>query len=366
MRGALLVGTALVIASAPAAAQLPSTPNPLDRLMSEPPLVVTVPGMTVLDGGRAEALLDSRLTWPAKADAPFALSLRGGMVARADALYSRSGIETGIRSVAGPVHWHANAAVDIGSGNGARQVFTMALGGGWDALTLDVRTTWFNDAPPDSGNAFFDRADPLAANAPIDGRYTDAELQGQHSLGRLQAQVVGGTRLGGNGNGPQQWAWAELQHPVWQRLSLIAAAGVRPYRADYGRIGGRFAELRMQWRTSRRPDGVPRAIQHASQPMLIVLPLAADSFRLQLHAPGATAVAVKGDFTAWRTVPMQRSGTPGAWSLDVRAPAGIYHINMRTQDGVWIVPPGLVAVPDGFGGSTGLIKFTTGGEGGEQ
>ena len=359
MRRALLLSLALAAVPTPSAGQLPRIPNPLEALMGKPPLVVTVPAMTVLDGGRAEALVDSRLTWPAKPDATFALTLRGGMVARAGTLYSRSGIETALRAASERASWHADVAVDIGSGNGARQVLTMTLGGAWDALALDVRTTWFNDAPADTGNAFFDRAvGPFATNALVDGRYTDAELHGQHTLGRLHAQVVGGTRFGGNGNGPARWAWGELQHPVWQQLSIIAAAGLRPYRAEYGSIGGRFAELRMQWRTSK-PNAVRTKAIPSSQPMLVVLPLTADSFRLQLHAPGATAVAVKGDFTAWRSVPMERSGAADAWWLDVRAPAGTYHINMRTQDGIWVVPPGLVAVPDGFGGSAGLIKFTT-------
>ena len=45
----------------------------------------------------------------------------------------------------------------------------------------------------------------------------------------------------------------------------------------------------------------------------------------------------------------------GWWTTTIRMPAGRYEMNVRVNGGRWIVPPGLEASKDEFGGAVGIL-----------
>ncbi|MFO7607947.1 MAG: glycogen-binding domain-containing protein [Candidatus Krumholzibacteriia bacterium] len=85
-------------------------------------------------------------------------------------------------------------------------------------------------------------------------------------------------------------------------------------------------------------------------------PRAGQPVEFRVHAPGAGAVALAGDFNGWdpRAEPLQRAG--GGWWRTVRPlPAGT-HAYVYVVDGAWVTPPEAAATePDGFGGRNGLL-----------
>lgn len=83
-----------------------------------------------------------------------------------------------------------------------------------------------------------------------------------------------------------------------------------------------------------------------------VEPDAADGPALVVSAPGASTVEVRGDFTEWRIRPMRRARS-GEWTVAVRP--GVLRFNVRLDGGDWIVPGGVVAVPDEFSGAAVAI-----------
>jgi len=135
---------------------------------------------------------------------------------------------------------------------------------------------------------------------------------------------------------------------------------VRPERADLAQPGGRFAQvgLRMHIHSTRKeePDPAPPPDVRPAAPT--VVPLEPDVYLVRLYVPGARRVELKGDVTDWEVVAMRRSDEdPDVWEATFRKPAGVYHVNIRVDGGEWVVPPGLLAVPDRFGGAVGVLDF---------
>ena len=62
---------------------------------------------------------------------------------------------------------------------------------------------------------------------------------------------------------------------------------------------------------------------------------------------------VMGDFSAWQPVAMTEER--GAWVARVRVTPGVYHYAFRTADGAVVVPQGVPAVDDGFGGRSAVL-----------
>ncbi|HPF69926.1 MAG TPA: isoamylase early set domain-containing protein, partial [Candidatus Krumholzibacteria bacterium] len=85
-------------------------------------------------------------------------------------------------------------------------------------------------------------------------------------------------------------------------------------------------------------------------------PRAGRPIELRVHAPGAAAVALVGDFNGWD--PGAAPLTPGAdgwWSTRILLPAGT-HAYAYVVDGAWLTPPEASATEDdGFGGRNGLL-----------
>jgi hypothetical protein len=192
-------------------------------------------------------------------------------------------------------------------------------------------------------------------------RYTDTELSSRWTSAKLELGASIGVRggahvpaIGGTGNG-----WGSLAIVAWlvPQIGLVFNAGTYPVDLTQGFPGGRFATLSVRLRTHPPRDRELAVSEDRSRTKGVVSFSAqpgASAVTVRVRAPGAHAVEVMGDFTAWQPVAMRPAGD-GSWYLTLPAGSGAHQLNLRVDGGTWAVPPGLPVVTDEFGGSFGLL-----------
>jgi hypothetical protein len=112
--------------------------------------------------------------------------------------------------------------------------------------------------------------------------------------------------------------------------------------------------------------GFPRAwtanagvrVTWGSRPADLVAPLTAlrrgDSIVVRVRVRGAVSVALAGDWSDWTPHPLRRAGA-ALWEGTLALAAGTYRFSLLIDGARWMVPPGIATVPDGFGGTAGLL-----------
>lgn len=193
--------------------------------------------------------------------------------------------------------------------------------------------------------------------------YSDALLTLQRTAGRYELSATLGTRMGD----PlptlvTDRAWGSIAATAWMRPSVgvTVSGGTYPIDFTQGFPGGRFVSVALRLAAQRQPPAAaatdaPDVIAAASEVRAFeIAPAGAGVHRMRVHAPGARSVEITGDFTNWVPVRLASDGN-GWWSLSQRITAGTHEINVRVNGGAWAVPPGLAAIRDEFGGSTGLL-----------
>jgi hypothetical protein len=137
---------------------------------------------------------------------------------------------------------------------------------------------------------------------------------------------------------------------VWvaPRAAVVAAAGT--YASDLLQVlpRGRFVSLAV-----RLSGGRPPVWARAWTGRAVHAP-ASGTGDMRFRVPSATRVEVAGDWTGWKPVPLTR-GPEGRWILHLQLEPGVYRFNLIVDGGRWIVPEGVAAVDDGFGGKAGVL-----------
>ena len=78
--------------------------------------------------------------------------------------------------------------------------------------------------------------------------------------------------------------------------------------------------------------------------------------RFMLDAPGASRVAVAGDFNHWQPVPLRREGGDGHWVVTLPIADGTYSYSFVVEDRRWVADPVAPAAPgDGFGAPSSVL-----------
>lgn len=353
MRAPLAAAALIFCASDGVAAQI-AEHNPLERMLRETPHVRIVPGYTLLPGRPDERALAARVYWKYANSAPrLSVSLLGDIVSAGRDVYSRSGLEAGISAHARVLHLTGTGTVAVGAGAGPSQVFSVAVSAGVPAVDVAFRTTWLREDTTASASFVVPQPAPR-----IEHGYTDGEMRGRVRAGAARLLLTGGVRFGKLRGGPPQWLWGEAAHPISRRFSIVAAGGTRPRRPELAQHGGSFALLGIRLETGAESAPPPVVAPPDAGLGTQVIPLARNRYLLQLRLPGARRVELTGDVTNWTPVAMRAvPGVRHSWELVLEAAPGMYAINIRTDGNDWIVPPGLVAVPDRFGGTAGLLTL---------
>jgi hypothetical protein len=76
--------------------------------------------------------------------------------------------------------------------------------------------------------------------------------------------------------------------------------------------------------------------------------------KFTVRVGGVESVDVAGDFSDWAPLTMVRRGRD-TWELSVPISSGLHQINIRTDGGKWVAPPGLPSTRDMFNGEVGIL-----------
>jgi hypothetical protein len=167
--------------------------------------------------------------------------------------------------------------------------------------------------------------------------------------------------------GGTQKAWGSVSVVAWlvPWAGLVAGGGTYPVDLTQGFPGGRFITLGLRVKPPDRPAAAVAArsstAMAANGPATSggmdtfqALPAAHGQVTLRIRAANASRVEINGDFTIWQPVPLAANGA-GWWTVTLPIEPGTHEMVVRTDGGDWIVPPGLTAVTDEFGGRVGIL-----------
>jgi hypothetical protein len=194
--------------------------------------------------------------------------------------------------------------------------------------------------------------------------FADSQAAARWEGNRLEAGVTGGIRSGNRfvttGGTGRSWASASVIARLTRFSSVVASAGTYPMDLAEGFPGGRFASVGIRFGTPRASrdehDGASRRDAETARAVTAfrIESAGAGRWRFRVHAPGAHAVELNADFTSWQPVALV-AGPDGWWTTTLSMGPGSYQMNVRVDGGQWLVPPGLVAMSDEFGGAFGVL-----------
>lgn len=191
-----------------------------------------------------------------------------------------------------------------------------------------------------------------------ESRVTDFEgsVHWEHRL--LEVTILGGQRFGDKLDvTADSRRWASARTAVWvtNKIAAVASGGREPAQPTRGlpaRSYGSLGLMLAYWPIPRNtvPVVTPASLVRAFE----VRPAGTALQRITARIGGVETVEIMGDFSDWTPIQLQRRGRD-QWELLVPMSAGIHHINMRIDGGVWITPPGVPSIRDGFNGEVGVL-----------
>ena len=221
--------------------------------------------------------------------------------------------------------------------------------GGWTvyegvAMGAIVTQTW------DAGTEYLDLVGTV--------RWRDKYLELDGSLG-----VRGLSDGGGEG------VYGEMHAliPIWDRISALVSGGRYPSDPVRGVIAANYVSVSLRVDAFNSPTSASptplralfRELERPGRPetgeaRLTIQTSLQDLHSIRVEAPNAQSVEVTADFTDWQPIVLRRVGG-NIWEVTVRITSGVHRVNVRLNAGPWIVPRGLRAEEDGFGGSVGVL-----------
>jgi hypothetical protein len=176
-----------------------------------------------------------------------------------------------------------------------------------------------------------------------------------------------GFRAWGEGGGEGVYGELHVQVPLVKRLTAMVAGGRYPsdpvrgvITANYVSAGLRIHALTASTTRTTTLLGDSFGASARSEPprtgqaRLTVGSSAHNYHTIRVEAPGAEYVELSGDFTDWQPIPLMRT-EGGHWELAIHIEPGVHRVNVRLNTTRWIVPQGVRAEEDEFGGRVGIL-----------
>lgn len=194
--------------------------------------------------------------------------------------------------------------------------------------------------------------------------YTDTEGSVRFGSARVDISATGGFRSKVAGYEESPNSWASVFLTAWLRPSIGITAAAGNYPADIGQdlpsaryvsLGLRVAPRRIIPTVPPLPSEIFAASGQAGLREITVSQASNGNRTIRLRAPSARSIEIMGDFTDWVPVRMAQARPAGTWAITLPVASGVHQVNVRIDGGPWIVPSGLTAIRDEFGGAVGIL-----------
>lgn len=192
-------------------------------------------------------------------------------------------------------------------------------------------------------------------------RYADGQFAISQQRRNVDFGAVAGVRFGDQltslGGTARVWGNVSATRWVSSRAALVLSGGTYPIDPTQGYPGGRFISLAVRLAHPHRtaPSSSLRdSVEMEATAVRFQVEKSGDLVTFKVLSPLARNVELAADFTDWD--PLQMAPAGDGWWVATRAlKSGKYQLNLRMNGGKWVVPPGLLAMLDEFGGSVGLL-----------
>jgi hypothetical protein len=182
--------------------------------------------------------------------------------------------------------------------------------------------------------------------------FTDASAGLSVEAGSLVASAWGLARLSDH-YGSKAAVSGSLQFFMTPHLALELSGGSYLPDPYQGLPRARYVAAGLRLHSGRR---TPRAPPAPRWPPLVP-GWRGDSVLLQFRMPGATSVALAGDWNEWQPLPLTSSGGE-VWEGALTLAPGIYRFVLLVDGKDWVVPAGVATAADGMGGKTAMLVVT--------
>jgi hypothetical protein len=174
--------------------------------------------------------------------------------------------------------------------------------------------------------------------------FTDVTASATLDRSRLQATVSATGRVSSD----WRWRGTGALFAAWRLADRVALeASVSGFLSDpflgYPRAWTAGAGVRVHW--GARP---PRLLQP------VLARRHGDSVLVRVRFAGAVSVALAGEWNGWTPLALRRIGAD-RWEGSLSLAPGTYRFSLVVDGSRWLVPPGVAAVSDDLGGTTGLL-----------
>lgn len=189
-------------------------------------------------------------------------------------------------------------------------------------------------------------------------RVTDLTLSGRWNLDRFEIAGEAGHRVGGVADvasDSRYWSSGTLTMWLAPRAAFVMGGGRQPSNPARGIPARTFGTVGMMLAYAPTKYSVPvRELNLARIAAFETKPSGEGMQKIVVRVARVESVDVMGDFSDWSPLTMTRRGRD-LWELNIPISAGRHQINIRTDGGKWVAPPGLPKMNDMFSGEVGVL-----------
>lgn len=189
-------------------------------------------------------------------------------------------------------------------------------------------------------------------------RVTDFTLAGRWNLDRFELAGEAGHRVGQISEvagDSRYWSSGTVMMWVAPRAAFVMGGGRQPSNPARGIPARSFGTLGMTFAYSATKYSVPVREMNLARIAAFETKAAGDGMqRIVVRVARVESVDVMGDFSDWAPLTMVRHGRD-LWEITVPMGPGRHQINIRTDGGKWVAPPGLPKMNDMFSGDVGVL-----------
>jgi hypothetical protein len=256
--------------------------------------------------------------------------------------------------------WRVNvvSTIDLMNTGLWADIGRLTLTGAATSLGLNkMGTNGTESCPPSGSLGLADAAAPASNCGPKRSQVTDLTTSFRWNLDRLEFAGEIGGRVGPTADVDSK-KWASGTFTMWlaPRAAFVVGGGSQPSNPargiparTFGTIGMMFASA---WPT--KSSVLVSDVNLARIAFFETKPMEDGMQRIVVRVARVESVDVMGDFSDWTPLTMVRRGRD-LWELSVPLKPGRHQINIRTDGGKWVAPPGLPKVSDMFSGEVGVL-----------